>query len=293
LDYWLSASFDAQRVNQQREASLGTAIFSGFDSAWTDDPKRPGALAHIVAAEDRLEFLAPELRTFDHALTELLRLGQTADLHLVALDQPTIVPNLTGCRPVERVVASVICKLKGGVQPSSRSRLEMFGDNAPVWRFLRTLNYDELPFAAHRATSGRYLIEVFPALSIASMFPRFAARSRLPKYNPQNRRTFAIEDWRLLMDDLGEYAIKSEITGLEQWAHKQRQRERPAKPDQDRADAAICALQALDWWRHGLSRNAVIGDGERGYMVAAVIPATEAILKNAAQRVGVRYCMPW
>jgi predicted RNase H-like nuclease len=272
---------------------LGTAIFSGFDSAWTDDPKRPGALAHIVAAENKLEFLAPELRTFDHALTELLRLGQTADLHLVALDQPTIVPNLTGSRPVERVVASVISKFKGGVQPSNRGKLEMFGDGAPVWRFLQNLKYDELPFVAHRAASGRYLIEVFPALSIAGMFPRFVARGRLPKYNPQNRRIFQMEDWRLLMDDVAEYAVKGDIAGLQEWAHRQRHRERPTKSDQDRADAAICALQALDWWRHGLERSAVVGDGERGYMVAAVSPITDAILKEAAQRAGVPYCVRW
>src|SRR5262249_52353869 len=123
--------------------------------------------------------------------------------------------------------------------------------------------------------------------------PRFAARGRLPKYNPENRKIFEIEDWRLLMDDLAEYAAEVGIKGLEEWAHKQRHHERPTKADQDRADAAICALQALEWWQHGLAQNAVIGDSQRGYMVAAVSPATETILKKAAQRVGVPYCIPW
>jgi predicted RNase H-like nuclease len=62
---------------------------------------------------------------------ETLEVGKS----LIALDQPTIVPNLSGSRPVDKVAGALISWVGGGVQPANRSKLGMFDDAAPIWRF--------------------------------------------------------------------------------------------------------------------------------------------------------------
>ena len=52
------------------------------------------------------------------------------------LDQPTIVRNAEGQRPVENIVSSPVGLRYGGMQPSNTSKADMFGPNAPVWQFL-------------------------------------------------------------------------------------------------------------------------------------------------------------
>ena len=55
---------------------------------------------------------------------------------IVMLDQPTIVPNAIGQRPVENIVDPIVSLPYGGMEPTSSSRREMFGPAAPVWQFL-------------------------------------------------------------------------------------------------------------------------------------------------------------
>ena len=55
---------------------------------------------------------------------------------IVLLDQPTIVNNTTGQRPVENIVASAVSLRYGGMQPANTSKEEMFGTKAPMWKFL-------------------------------------------------------------------------------------------------------------------------------------------------------------
>ena len=58
-------------------------------------------------------------------------LHHDGDLTLVAIDQPTIVPNQNSMRPAERVVAGTIIWSGGGIQPAYRDKAAMFGDKAP------------------------------------------------------------------------------------------------------------------------------------------------------------------
>jgi predicted RNase H-like nuclease len=56
---------------------------------------------------------------------------------VILLDQPIIVANLEGQRPVEGIISSPVSARLGGMQPASISREEMFGAEAPVWQFLQ------------------------------------------------------------------------------------------------------------------------------------------------------------
>ena len=98
-------------------------------------------------------------------------------------------------RPVEQAAASLISWLGGGVQPSNTGRVGMFCEDSPLWRFLSALGAEESPEAARTALKGLFLVEVFPAIALASLHPNFFGRLAAPKYNPGRGKTFKLEDW--------------------------------------------------------------------------------------------------
>ena len=57
-----------------------------------------------------------------------------------------------------------------------------FGDEAPIWRFIEKLGAIEDPEAARVAAQGEYLMEVFPALALASYSPAFLGYRKGPRY---------------------------------------------------------------------------------------------------------------
>jgi predicted RNase H-like nuclease len=73
--------------------------YIGFDSAWTDNPKAPGAICAVgTEGGHPSRFHAPQLVSFDQALTFIWNVRSDNGNTLIALDQPTVVPNLTGMR---------------------------------------------------------------------------------------------------------------------------------------------------------------------------------------------------
>ena len=83
-----------------------STIIFGFDSAWTDSPKAPGAICAIAFDDSgQVEFHEPRLVSFAAALTFIEALRKDFAVSLVALDQPTIVPNGSGSRPIDKVAA--------------------------------------------------------------------------------------------------------------------------------------------------------------------------------------------
>jgi predicted RNase H-like nuclease len=130
-------------------------VFIGFNSAWTDKLALPGAISAISFQDCKpVRFEGPRLASFAQAIEFIKERKAKNGLTLLALDQPTIVANDTSLRPVERVVASLVSWLGGGVQPSNRSRVGMFCDASPIWRFLDALGAKEAPEVARAATAG-------------------------------------------------------------------------------------------------------------------------------------------
>ena len=119
--------------------------FVGFDSAWGGKAK--GGICAAIFDNGRLErFSTPEPASFDHATATIEQIRQEADYTLVAIDQPTMVPNAEGMRPVEKVAGA----LKTGVQPAFL-RSKMWWSSAPIWTFLDQLSPNEDP---RRARTG-------------------------------------------------------------------------------------------------------------------------------------------
>ena len=276
--------------------------FVGFDSAWAGNA--PGGIAAATFSQGRLlETRLPEPAGFDHAAAIVEELASTHDYVLVAIDQPTVVPNETGCRPVDRVAMSLVCRLGGGVQPASRgktksgrtiqSKVRMFGPDAPIWRFLQRLRAVQNPPESRSAVSGLHAVEVFPALALPALEPAILERKRAARYNPASRRRFSLPDWCLVALAASRHAAALRLDDLSEWARDLAESPKPTKIDQDCLDAAICLIVALQWRRAPRDQVTVIGDAQFGYMVSPVTPATRAILEPAAATRGVPMDAPW
>jgi len=58
----------------------------------------------------------------------------------------------------------------------------------------------------------------------------------------------------------------------------------PRKADQDRLDAAICALVGIIWQAGPAAGSAMLGDLRQGYMITPISPVTGPRLEAAAAR---------
>jgi predicted RNase H-like nuclease len=262
--------------------------YIGFDSAWTDNPKAPGAICAVsIKGRHETQFYPPKLVSFDQALTFIRSLHRDSGTTLVALDQPTVVANSTGMRPVERVAASLISWLGGGVQPSNRGRLGMFCDASPIWSFLSALGAVEDPERARTAAEGLHLMEVFPALALASLGAGFFGRLAAPRYNPARRKTFRVEDWVRVAQAAAHEAQALGCEELARWCRNAASIERPLKADQDKMDCALCVLIALRWRLRPRAESLLLGDLATGYMVLPASPSVRDRLTESARKLSV------
>ena len=265
--------------------------FVGFDSAWAGN--KVGAISYAVFQGANPETVRlPRVADFADAAGIIEDLQGECDHVLVAVDQPTIVNNQAGSRPVDRVAGSLMRRLHSGTQPANLNKDAMFGDNAPIRRFIRRIKPPDMTCrdlkdfeAARRATSETHLIEVYPALALPAMNQVFMDRELAARYDPE-KRNFSPEDWRRVCRIVHRCAGEFNLQSLSQWANEMiapwDSPERPKKPHQDKIDAAICLLISLMWRcvqdQHELH---AIGNLNKGYMVTPMSDATRGILREA------------
>lgn len=263
-------------------------IYIGFDSAWADNPRAPGAISAVgIEAGTPAEFHPPRLASFEQALAFIGQVRSPTGTTIVALDQPTVVPNATSMRPVERAAAALISWIGGGVQPSNRGRARMFGDAAPIWRFLASLGAIEDPERAREDANGLFLIEVFPALALPALAPDFLGRHAGPRYNPARRRTFRATDWIRVAQAAAAEADALGCDALASWCSRAGCITQPRKADQDMLDAALCTLIALRWRLRPRQESMLLGDLSSGYMVLPTTLAVRDRLVAAARKCSV------
>ncbi len=269
---------------------MGIETFFGFDSAWTDNPKAPGAICALqLHGDGAIAFHAPRLVGFDGARSFIEALADPEGFSLLAIDQPTIVPNATSMRPVERAAASFVSWLGGGVQPSNTGRKRMFDADAPIWPFLRRLSASEDPIAARSAGSGLHIIEVFPAIALPSLDERFFGLRRAPRYNPARSRTFRSEDWRAVAEAVAAQFERFDLPELAAASRGAGAVERPAKADQDKLDSLICLIVALHWRKRPPCETLMLGSLDSGYMAMPASGLARERLIDRAEAFGV----PW
>jgi predicted RNase H-like nuclease len=262
---------------------LNKIAFVGFDSAWVGNPKVPGAICAISFDGKRFHgFKEPKLVGFDEARSFIARVNRKHRLTLVAIDQPTIVPNDENMRPVEKVAASIVSWLGGGVQPAYRKKENMFGAGAPIWKFLRRLGAIENPELSRRAMRGKFIMEVFPALALPSLNRAFCGWKKGPRYNPANRGRFRQKAWQKVVATVLREARKLKCEKFIRWCNQLGKVRAPRKCHQDKLDAAICLLIMIRWRRGKRKDSAMIGDLKQGYIVAPVVAEIKDRLRKAA-----------
>ncbi len=242
-------------------------LLVGFDSAWT--PNNSGALVGVLRAEDGTlqEFGSPKVADFRRA--EDIILGwqdqQSPTATLVLLDQPTIVNNAAGQRPVENLVASTVSLRYGGVQPANTGKEEMFGKRAPVWRFLTRFGGPADPL---EPTTGTQVFETYPVLAMIALGWTLAdsrPAGRLPNYNPERNKTFSKSDWRHVCLQASSAFRERGLRELVSWLDNAARVNAPRKSDQDGLDACICLLVAL--YLAELRECLMVGNLNTGYIV--------------------------
>lgn len=269
-----------------------STLLVGFDSAWT--PAKMGAIVGVLRLDDGTyrELGIPAPATYADA--ERILLKWQADLSpsttIVLLDQPTIVRNASGQRPVENIVASPVSLRFGGVQPANTSRREMFGTEAPVWGFLSRFGGVPDPLTPGGETR---VFETYPALMMIAlgwMLPDDRSTGRLPKYNPARRNTFLLSDWQHVCKLIAESLNARGLEHLGRWTDVAGQHPQPQKLDQDRVDACLCLLVAL----HLVEQRdcLMIGDTNTGYIIVPYGKALHGEIETRCTRTN-RIFLDW
>lgn len=264
-----------------------TNLLVGFDSAWT--ATNSGALVGVLRSDAGTfhEFGEPEVANYEQARDLILRWQEehAPAATIIFLDQPTIVKNPKGQRPVESIVSASVSRRRGGMQPSSTSRKGMFDAEAPVWPFLTLFGGVADPL---EPIYGTRVFETYPVLTIISLGWTLPDNDRplgrLPKYNPQVKKTFATSDWRHVGESVSEEFRLRGISELTQWASRAAQLPSPRKQDQDRLDACLCLLGAL----HLIERKEclMVGDQQTGYIVVPHNPRLQTELDERCREIG-------
>jgi len=203
---------------------------------------------------------------------------------IILLDQPTVVTNSSGQRPVENIVASPVSLRYGGIQPANTGRLDMFGVNAPVWPFLNRFGGPANPL---EPAAGTQVLETYPVLTVIALgwtLPDSRASGRLPKYNPQRKKTFSILDWQDVCARLAHAFKEHGLPEIVKWIENVAQKTSPRKYDQDGLDACLCLLVALHL---AIEKDCLmVGDLESGYIVVPHGPRLQVELDTRCGKTG-------
>lgn len=222
-------------------------LLVGFDSAWT--ASNSGALVGVVQTKSGswLELGPPQIANYLEAEAAILewQAEHQPGSTIILLDQPTIVANKKGQRPVESIIGSAVSRRYGGMQPANASREEMFGAAAPVWPFLNRFGG---PADPERPSSTPRVFETYPVLALIALDwvrPDLRPTGRLPKYNPARMGTFSLADWQFICEKASAAFAEQNLPGIHGWLQSMAEKERPRKQDQDCLDACLCLLVAL------------------------------------------------
>jgi predicted RNase H-like nuclease len=267
-----------------------TTLLVGFDSAWTST--NSGGLVGVLQLDEGTftELGSPRIVDYHEAEGVILE-WQTEHAPMatiVLLDQPTIVKNVVGQRPVENLVGSAVSLRYGGMQPANTARNVMFGKAAPMWPFLTRFGGPADPL---KVLNDTMVFETYPVLvmiALGWMLPDSRAAGRLPKYNPKRRKTFSKSDWRHVCG-LASVAFGDRgLMGIAEWIEVAGRIHSPRKSDQDGLDGCLCLLVAL--YLAERKDCLMVGDMQTGYIVVPYSAELRAELETRCYRTGR---MPW
>jgi len=263
-----------------------TTLLVGFDSAWTRTYR--GALVGVLQLDDGRfrELGLPQIVNYREAEAVILewQTEHEPTATTILLDQPTIVKNVDGQRPVENLVGSPISLRYGGTQPANTARREMFGRDAPLWPFLTRFGGPTDPLGPMVDTR---VFETYPVLAMIALdwtLPDSRKAGRLPKYNPARKKTFLTSDWQYVCGLTYDAFLSRGLTEISTWIDCAARILVPRKIDQDRLDACLCLLVAL--YLAERKTCLMVGDLQTGYMVVPFGAGLCAELESRCKQTG-------
>jgi predicted RNase H-like nuclease len=115
---------------------------------------------------------------------------------VIAIDQPLVVPNERGSRPVDVAIAKAHMRNYAVGAHAANTANPCFGDDADIWRLIETLGgrgYVHEPRALGQEHPGKYFFECYPNLAIIGWL------DNLPRYKVRHHGGDA---WRRVIDFL-------------------------------------------------------------------------------------------
>ncbi len=179
---------------------------------------------------------------------------------LVAVDAPTLIPNLSGTRLPDRLTHKYFGKYHAGCYPANLQR--PFAQRTVDFGLsLEALGFSHAP-TMQPQQAGRYQIEVFPHPAQVNLFQL----DRILKYKKGK-----LSDRHLELTKLRNYLLTL-LPTLEPRLKTVSLPEIPSqgqamKEVEDLLDSLICAYVGAYWWYWGEEKSLVLGDRETGYIV--------------------------
>jgi predicted RNase H-like nuclease len=239
--------------------------FLGIDLGWQS---QPSGLCCLEWQAGKLQLLdLQRLESIADALSWVDTWAGTEEPAGIAVDAPTLIPNLTGMRLPDRLTHQYFGRYHAGCYPANLGR--PFADRTVAFG----LSLEERGFA-HAPTiepqrQQRYQIEVFPHPAMVHLFQL----DRILKYKKGRLADRRAELLKLRQYILAVLPSLEPSLAIAEWAIPEIPLPGAAlKALEDQLDSLICAYVAAHWWYWGLDRNWVLGDRDTGYIV---VPFTD------------------
>jgi predicted RNase H-like nuclease len=227
--------------------------FVGVDLGWQSQPSGLCCLEWQHGALHLLQMC--RLQEIVDVLAWLDRQVSPQEPAIVAVDAPTLIPNLTGMRLPDRLTHKHFGRYHAGCYPANLGR--PFAQRTVGFGLsLEARGFQHAP-ALVPQQPGRYQIEVFPHPATVNLF----GLSQILKYKKgklAERRAELQKLRHYILDVLPNLEPSLAIAGASLIPDV------PAtgaalKALEDQLDSLICAYVAAHWWYWGLERNWVLG----------------------------------
>lgn len=233
------------------------ASIVGIDLAWGEDEQ--DGLCLIKATQENSTVVETALTTGDEELLAwLAKHAPASDCSLRSIDAPLIIPNASGCRPVEKEISSAFWKSHAYCH-SSNSTNPNCARPLRIARLLRENGYT-IDFDLKKA--ARIATEVYPHPGMVRLF----ALDRIIKYKKGPVASRKIEFKTLqshLRKSLATIFSDVEVApGIDELLCKVW-----SKPVEDQTDALFCSLVGYLHWKHKGSFSRVYGSLENGFIL--------------------------
>lgn len=194
---------------------------------------------------------------------------------LIAVDAPTLIPNLTGMRLPDKLTHKYFGRYHAGCYPANLSR-PFAQRTVSFGKQLECLGFTHAPTIIPQAW-GRYQIEVFPHPAMVHLF----GLERILKYKKGKlaEKTQGLKQLHTyicqVLPKLEPPLVLPQALDVDIF-FDQPLNTKTLKRKEDQLDSLICAYIGAYWWYWGKARNWVLGDETTGYIVVPAPRPTES-----------------